>query len=349
MFTFEQFHILSEMSMPDKKKMIIDLLGDLDDSQMDKILTIIAEPKIDQLLEDINKKKNIAFSKNDLRLIKNNVLDAPGSTEEKLDFLQTCLDSGHIDMGAILRMGTANVVNIERQVQGNRILKHIFTRLGGKGGGGFNLNSGSAVGPGEGFFVLVCDGVTKGKVGDLMYNGGDVELKANSARWHSARVQYGSVREMFSIAHSELKTKVSLDEFKKLVDFRANKFVNVKTLKALGVSKEDLGKAIAKGLAKVFPNTADFKYIVKGDWVGDSIKWRAAYAYTIASVYQKSDGWEYIVQYNYAKKTLFAMKNPEAVYKGIISGKLKSSATTDGNMHGGSDSRSVSPNFDVGK
>ena len=54
MFTFEQFHILSEMSMPDKKKMIIDLLGDLDDSQMDKILTIIAEPKIDQLLEDIN-------------------------------------------------------------------------------------------------------------------------------------------------------------------------------------------------------------------------------------------------------------------------------------------------------
>src|SRR6056300_913828 len=192
MFTFEQFHILSEMSMPDKKKMIIDLLGDLDDSQMDKILTIIAEPKIDQLLEDINKKKNIAFSKNDLRLIKNNVLDAPGSTEEKLDFLQTCLDSGHIDMGAILRMGTANVVNIERQVQGNRILKHIFSRLGGKGGGGFNLNSGSAVGPGEGFFVLVCDGVTKGKVGDLMYNGGDVELKANSARWHSARASYGS-------------------------------------------------------------------------------------------------------------------------------------------------------------
>ena len=56
MFTFEQYQTLSEMSMPDKKKMIIDLLGDLDDSQMDKILTIIAEPKIDQLLEDINKK-----------------------------------------------------------------------------------------------------------------------------------------------------------------------------------------------------------------------------------------------------------------------------------------------------
>ena len=349
MFTFEQYQSLSEMSMPDKKKMITDLLGDLDDSQMDKILTIIAEPKIDQLLADINDKKNNAFSDNDLRLIKNNVLDAPGSTEDKLSFLQKCLDSGHIDMGAVLRMGTTSVVNIERQVQGNRVLKHIFTRLGGKGGGGFNLNSGSAVGPGEGFFVLVCDGVTKGKVGDLMYNNGDVELKANAARWHSARASYGSVREMFTIAHKESGTKVSLDEFKKLVDFRANKFVSVKTLKALGVSKEDLGKAIAKGLAKVFPNTADFKYIEKGDWVGDSTKWRAAYAYTIASVYQKSDGWEYIVQYNYAKKTLFAMKSPEAVYKGIISGKLKSSATTDGNMHGGSDSRSVSPNFDVGK
>lgn len=338
----------------DKKK-LIKLIEGIDDQKIiDKLFAVVAETEMKDLIEDINKKKGNSFSDNDKRIILNTVQDAPGNVQQKIEFLENCLNGGYIDMGRLLQNSNKKVsqLNLYNKYPNDPVFKYADTRLAGRNVG-FNLNSGSAVGPGEGWLILVCEGVTKGRVGDLMYNGDDVELKANNARWHSARGTYQAASTSYKTAYDILKKagmSLTYNEFTNKVDFRVGQFPSETLVKnVLKVSPSDFTNAFADGWAKVFPRGANVDYIRKTDWIGNSLKFRAAYAAALSSAYKSVDGWEYILQYDYEKKTVVTMKSGDDVYAAINNGALKATAVPDNRFLGGTDSRNISPQYAVGR
>ena len=324
-----------------------------DQQILNRVEAVIAEPEIKDLIDKISKDRNNSFSAQDQNVIRTAVLEAPGSLKDKVNFLNTCLNVGYIDMGKLLRESTGKVVNLVQHVgtKADPVFKYVTEKLAGRGGGGFNLGSGAAVGPGEGWFILVAKGVTKGRVGDLMFNNEDVELKANAARWHSARAQYKSVADSYKVAFKYLTDRgmsASFEEFKRAADFRSTNFPTEGKVKSLGISVSDFTNAFAEGFAHVLPKEADVSFL-RENWVGNSNKFRASYAAAISSAYQAADKWAFITQFDYQKKTVVSCTSGKSVYDSIIKGSLKSSPTPDRNFFGGSDSRSMSPNFDVGR
>ena len=288
-----------------------------DQQTLNRVEAVIAEPELKDLINKISKDRNNSFSSQDQNVIRTAVLEAPGSLKDKVKFLNTCLNEGYIDMGKLLKESTGKVVNLVQHV-GNKadpVFKYVTEKLAGKGGGGFNLGSGAAIGPGEGWFILVAKGVTKGRVGDLMFNNKDVELKANKARWHSARAQYKSVADSYKIAYKYLTDRgmsASMEEFKRAADFRANNFPTEGKVKSLGISVDDFTNAFAEGFAHVLPKGADVSYLRNG-WVGNGIKFRASYAAAITSAYQAADDWAFIVQFDYDKKAVVTGTSSKSV------------------------------------
>lgn len=322
---------------------------------LNRLLAVLSEKTIEYALKFLNKKRKGSFNKQDLEELLNMVQRSNTSFRDKLNLIYKSANKGTFNLLGLIAASRRAVVKFENYIdKSNETLKDILPKLMKWKP---NLGSQSAVGSGEGLTIFLASDTAKGKKGDIeLRSFGDLELKGNAARWHSARGKYTQMKDAFKKFH-ELFIAIAPSAEKDRVKASRIYTANVKGLNNIAdicakdnVTKDQIGNAFAEAMKVPFnANDAQVKKLRDADWYSngkiDSIKWRAAYAYTIFETYSKIDGFSAIIILDDKKLTAYTVASGDDVYHGTIAGKIK---VTFPNFNGGTDSRSVSPNFTVG-
>ena len=334
--------------------------GITDQALLNKIDSLIKQPIFEGLIEEISKGRDNSFSDRDKRVLVQEMLNAPGTSREKTNFLRKTQNDGILDAKKMLAPSNSpEVKNIDDflpttlSTSDKAIYKFLAERIGGQRNP-FDLGSAATVGAGEGFLIFMCKDVTKGAVGDLAYKGKDWEIKAQGARWHSARVA-GKSMSMIKVIMTKILKKsnpeVTEQAVRESIDWRVNTLTNRDDVEKLGVTVDQYCNAMADTLQNVFPRGADVSGFRNTQWVinpskQDRVKaFRSAFSRAVGSHYQNSDGWAYITQFNPDKMKILTMRNADEIAAAMEDGKLKMSHAMV--VDGGNSGRDMSPQYSI--
>ena len=332
-----------------------------DRAMLNKIEAIINEPIISDLVEELDKIKKGSF-RDDKPYIKQTILDAPGNVNDKVTFMRNVIDRGILDPVPVLKsvstktnLSTCIVRGVLNDSHQKEIYKYVANQFSGAAGKSkFKLASGMAVGEGEGFFIFMMKGVTKGEVGDLQYGGKDWEIKAIAARWASARKKPAAMTTIKTQVANKLGKPVSEVTPLLFDGFKATYTTN-KTLKAqlskLEIEPNDWANAVADALQKNFGQTADVSGFRNVDWITgangqDNYKRiKKAYARMLITFYKTSDQWATLTSFNQKTMNVMSVSNAGDVETAINNGVLDAAMSSVMMTTGGTGGFDTSPQY----